>query len=1319
MLGESAMKDSSVDPAGLFDPRRQKRLLDGLASRCRSCAQEQQNLLRAHVNERSSEKQILASTRGETTDDCRRQRRDMLQEWDTAEENLTAQYEANAIKTRADINRLAAVYRKKAAEETAGIERKVQARVQAVQHQYDKRKDQPIEQRDKEIQMIDDSLVPMQDDIEWSRALTVRRLDGLPEVPPPSSPEENMREVAPKSVQESVDTVYRLTRKCKKSVAEMQEGAASKIVDSFYLPAATAVFMLFWAVLMLAFGPQPPYLAMVAGVPIALVLCGLVYMALLFPLRKMTRRLYPQVERIREAAEEAAETGRNIAKRTAKELSKELIDRRDAHLSQAQRWQEQQKAELKTKLQADESASREKLLSALSEVDETYLKNYAEVGAEMHSRAESLAIQITDTLSQTDRELQMQSKAREAKREAQLQRLSHRLNEGVSRSMQRITSVSESVRERFPQWDEVLKRDASDYKKLDYLPIGSLRIADSLRDALQNTDLSNGKSSESDVAEITGGKNGAVVPTVSSDITVPDVLPVVLHRRLHSGLVISAPPSQMDAAIELAHQTIWRLITGVDASRTRLTLIDPLGRGQHFTSFMALTDHDPAFVGHRVWTGEANIDQRMGEIAHHIEDVLQASLRDRFERIEDYNELAGSMAEPYRVLAAIGLPEGLTRNSYKHLIAMIESGIRCGVFTIIVTDQSKDWPSDMKLPNSNKLLQLTIDDKGKWAVDSDDLRGLPFEPWPSPPASIRSELVEQVGTAVVAASKVEIPLKNVLDRETEGAGSTDQGISIAVGSQGANRSLSLDLGEGVRQHVLIAGKTGSGKSTLLHSIITSGAFHYRPDQLHFYLLDFKKGVEFKPYADNGLPHARVIGIESEREFGRSVLQRLDAELQERGEKFRSYGVSELAEFRGVRGDELPRIMLVVDEFQELFVRDDRLANDCAMLLDRLVRQGRSFGIHVVLSSQSLAGAYSLPRATLGQMAVRIAMQCSESDAALILSDDNTAARLINRPGEAIYNDAGGLIEGNQPFQAAWLSTDEHKALLERISKRDDKFAADYSPPVIFEGNRPCAWAGPLADAAIKGEKETTALRGLLGEAVEIGPPSTLELSRDAGRNVLLITPPQARGPVIASTVSAFAKSHPKLEVVYFDGTRADDAPSLAPWFDDVGLNVKTVKLRDCESEIARLSKLIKERGDDSAKASPVVVIIDPLDRFRDLRQDDSFNFSLDSAAADESAPAALQSVLRDGPAANVFVFLVCAGAETLSRWLPRASQHDLELRILGRMNASDSSTLIDSPVAAELSAATMLVYDDSDGRIVKFRQCDLPNADAVRRWLAR
>ena len=74
------------------------------------------------------------------------------------------------------------------------------------------------------------------------------------------------------------------------------------------------------------------------------------------------------------------------------------------------------------------------------------------------------------------------------------------------------------------------------------------------------------------------------------------------------------------------------------------------------------------------------------------------------------------------------------------------------------------------------------------------------------------------------------------------------------------------------QHALIAGKTGSGKSTLFHVMITNLALWCDPDQVEFYLIDFKKGVEFKCYADHHLPHARVIAIESDREFGLSVLK---------------------------------------------------------------------------------------------------------------------------------------------------------------------------------------------------------------------------------------------------------------------------------------------------------------------------------------------------------------------------------------------------------------------------------------------------------------
>ena len=66
----------------------------------------------------------------------------------------------------------------------------------------------------------------------------------------------------------------------------------------------------------------------------------------------------------------------------------------------------------------------------------------------------------------------------------------------------------------------------------------------------------------------------------------------------------------------------------------------------------------------------------------------------------------------------------------------------------------------------------------------------------------------------------------------------------------------MKLGSGTSQHVLIAGKTGSGKSTLLHTLIVNAALTYAPSELELYLIDFKKGVEFKDYAIYKLPQAR-------------------------------------------------------------------------------------------------------------------------------------------------------------------------------------------------------------------------------------------------------------------------------------------------------------------------------------------------------------------------------------------------------------------------------------------------------------------------------
>ncbi len=319
----------------------------------------------------------------------------------------------------------------------------------------------------------------------------------------------------------------------------------------------------------------------------------------------------------------------------------------------------------------------------------------------------------------------------------------------------------------------------------------------------------------------------------------------------------------------------------------------------------------------------------------------------------------------------------------------------------------------------------------------------------------------------------------------------------------------LNLGSGTSQHVLISGKTGSGKSTLLHVLITNLALRYAPDEVELYLIDFKKGVEFKAYARSALPHARVVAIESEREFGLSVLQKLDSELRDRGDLFRRRGLQDLKGYRNAEPDaRLPRILLVIDEFQELFTEDDRIAQDSALLLDRLVRQGRAFGIHVMLGSQTLGGAYTLARSTIGQMAVRIALQCSESDAHLILSEDNTAARLLTRPGEAIYNDANGLYEGNHPFQVVWLPDNERDDYLERIDKLQERRGFKSQPQIVFEGNV----LSDLGDnenlkellMATEWPAEAPAAHAWLGSAVAIKEPTSAAFLRQNGSNLLMV-----------------------------------------------------------------------------------------------------------------------------------------------------------------------------------------------------------------------
>ncbi|MHC4756274.1 MAG: FtsK/SpoIIIE domain-containing protein, partial [Planctomycetota bacterium] len=532
-------------------------------------------------------------------------------------------------------------------------------------------------------------------------------------------------------------------------------------------------------------------------------------------------------------------------------------------------------------------------------------------------------------------------------------------------------------------------------------------------------------------------------------------VPAVLAFPNRCSLLIQTPHKARDDAINLVKAAMTRLFTSVPAGQVHFNIFDPIGLGKSFVGFMHAVDYHKALVGGRIWTDSEHIQRSLTELTTHMENVIQKYLRNEFETIEAYNEQAGELAEPYIFLVIADFPTNFSDESIRRLSSIINSGPRCGVYTLIVCDAGRKLPEGISAQDmaSNGVHLVYTKDHFVW--QNEILKKFTLTPDGPPSEELLTDLVRKVAIASIDSARVEVPFGTIAPVENDQwSDDSTFGIKISIGRAGAKRLQYLQLGKGVNQHMLIAGKTGSGKSTLFHVIITNLALWYSPDEIELYLIDFKEGVEFKTYASHKLPHVRAVAIESDREFGLSILQKLDEEMTIRGEKFRQARVQDISSYRQTTGQKMPRTILIIDEFHILFTEDDKLAQESTMLLEKLVRQGRAFGIHIILGSQSLAGTSGISRSIMGQMAVRIALQCSEMDAQIILNEDNVVARLLSRPGEAIYNDAGGMVVGNNPFQVAWLAQTKQDEYLSNIDKTSTELVLSHNPMIIFEGNIP-------------------------------------------------------------------------------------------------------------------------------------------------------------------------------------------------------------------------------------------------------------------------
>ena len=803
-------------------------------------------------------------------------------------------------------------------------------------------------------------------------------------------------------------------------------------------------------------------------------------------------------------------------------------------------------------------------------------------------------------------------------------------------------------------------------------------------------------------------------------------LPLALTYPDQGSLLFETNESAGGGMVDTLNNIILRLLSTTPPGKLAFTIIDPVGLGRSFAGLMHITDYEESIINRRIWTQRDQIEERLAELSEHIEKVIQMYLRNEYANITEYNEQAGSVAEKYHFLVVADFPANFSDVAAKRLQSIAMSGPRCGIFTLIHWDQRQPLPEGF-VPDELRKNSICIRHVGNlFTLNKQQVEvgaTLAFDTPPDPALAV--DLVHKIGKSSIDSNRVEVPFSQIAPAPEElWTNETTHELRIPVGRTGATKLQYLAIGKGTRQHALFAGKTGSGKSTLFHVIITNLALACSPEQVEFYLIDFKKGVEFKCYATKHLPHAKVVAIESDREFALSVLQRVDAELKRRGDMFRKLGVQDVAGYKRAGGTEpMPRSLLLIDEFQEFFVEDDTIAQTASLLFDRIVRQGRAFGIHVLLGSQTLGGAYSLARATLGQMVIRVALQCNEADAYLIMDENNSAPRLLTRPGEGIYNDAAGAMEGNSPFQVVWLPDEERDLWLDKVQALSDRSGHRYPGPIVFEGNAPAdVRENALLRAALDSIPATPPVVApcWLGSPNSIKGPTEATFQRQSGNHMLIVGQrDEASVTMLGLSMLALAAQYPAGTAKFFFFHSATPGSPEANFIDQVVKavphEITVVHGQDVTAAMNTLSTELKNRnaGDIHADGAPAIFLfIHGLHRFKKLRHEDDFSFSSSDSGPD--AGAQFNELITEGSTNGIHIITTVDTLNSINRFMNRKALSEFEMRVVFQMSANDSASLIDSPKASNLGLHRALFYNEHEGYLETFRPYAPPDSEWLR-----
>ncbi|WBB75387.1 FtsK/SpoIIIE domain-containing protein [Micromonospora sp. WMMD1128] len=578
--------------------------------------------------------------------------------------------------------------------------------------------------------------------------------------------------------------------------------------------------------------------------------------------------------------------------------------------------------------------------------------------------------------------------------------------------------------------------------------------------------------------------------------TVDGAFPVLVPVGAGAHLAIDADARDPRVG-ELLRVVVVRLLTAAPAGAVRVVGVDQAAFGAAFLPLRPL--HDAGVLGATATT-EAETTALLDAAERHARTAQRADPEDR-----ELLVVVVASAPPARELARLA---ALTHAGPAAAVCVLLAGAR-GAPPLGATTQLR----------VTERYALVGDPPGRpFSADGSGLAA-PVVLDGGPSHAAVTALARRLAEAADDSSGITFADLLPPDRWTESAAA---GLRTVLGRAG-RKPVSVAFDDAT-PHWLVGGRTGAGKTVLLLDVLYGLAARYSPAELRLMLLDFKEGVSFTefvptPRDPSWLPHAGAVGIESDREYGVAVLRELRAELTRRAELLKRHGVSRLADVPP--NARPPRIVTVVDEFQVLFAGNDALARQAVDLIEELARKGRSYGLHLVLASQSTTGVealYGRAEAIFGQFPLRIALPGGDG----VLDPRNDAARGLT-VGTAVVNTAAGAPGADVEVRFP----DAHAAAVDLAALRHELHAArpeGAHPPAVFRGHDTPRLADDPAWAALT--PGTDPPYALVGRVVDVaGSPAGFALDASPGRHLAVVGTAATGAEVLRCAALALARQH--------------------------------------------------------------------------------------------------------------------------------------------------------------------------------------------------